>query len=88
MNITDTQAGGLILWLPTETITLSPEAVRGIRNHIMIRHCYRCGHVWDMRGDEEPKRCPDCGKTTWNQKEKPKRGLKKGYKFKLKGVEK
>jgi len=29
--------------------------------------CLRCGNEWNQRGQEVPRRCPNCGSLRWNK---------------------
>jgi DNA-directed RNA polymerase subunit RPC12/RpoP len=29
--------------------------------------CAKCGHIWNKRGDREPKMCPKCKTVNWDE---------------------
>jgi len=31
------------------------------------KHCYRCGHDWDYKGNAENPTCPSCGYKIFNK---------------------
>lgn len=37
-----------------------------------FRKCIRCGHEWYIRSANNPKVCPKCVTTYWNEEEVPK----------------
>ncbi len=51
------------------------------RAHGTPMHCCRCNYDWFPRGDELPKRCPECRSVKWNSPSLPIECLRCGHRW-------